>query len=243
MYEFKNKKIWISGASRGIGRACALAFSELGASVHLVARSEKDLKKTAKDCQKNVTFEILDVTDTKAVERSFKTMGPIHVAVNSAGTEGKWSAISKLSLEDFDNVMDVNVRSLWNCLKFQVENMRQNKVNGSIVNISSLAGVVAFPNESPYVTSKHAIIGLTKALALESIAYGIRINNVAPGGVNTEMLKRLNMDIKAASKAHPIGRIARPEEIADAVMYLASDKASFVVGHTLVVDGGYSISG
>lgn len=242
MFDFKNKKVWVSGASRGIGAACAEAFARAGAHVHLVARTESDLKKVVKACGKNATYEVLDLSDFKSIEKSFKKLGPIDIAINNAGLDGKWENISKLSLQDFDDVMDVNVRSLWLCLKLQVDNMRKNKIKGNIVNVASISGIVAFPDETPYVTSKHAVVGLTKAMALEHIGAGIRINCVAPGGVDTDMIRR-HMNPKDAGRAHPIGRLAQTSEIADTVLFLASDKASFVVGHTLVVDGGYSISG
>ena len=132
--------------------------------------------------------------------------------IRDAGIEGKWENISKLSLKDFDDVMNINVRSMWLCSKFQIENMKKNKRQGAIINIASIAGIIGFPNETPYAAAKHAVIGLTKGLALKQIGSGIRVNAIAPGGVDTEMFRR-HMDPKDAGPAHPIGRLAEPSEM------------------------------
>jgi NAD(P)-dependent dehydrogenase (short-subunit alcohol dehydrogenase family) len=138
--------------------------------------------------------------------------------------------------------MNVNVKGVWLCMKYEIPEMIRTGGGGAIVNMSSGAGLIGFPQMPIYIASKHAVLGLTKSAALEYAKSGIRINAVAPGGVETDMLKRADEDnkqfVETLKSMHPIGRIGKPEEIANAVVWLLSDKASFVLGHTLLVDGG-----
>jgi NAD(P)-dependent dehydrogenase (short-subunit alcohol dehydrogenase family) len=142
----------------------------------------------------------------------------------------------------FDRIMNVNVKGVWLSMKYEIPQMIRTG-GGAIVNMSSGAGVIGFPQMPIYIASKHAVLGLTKSAALEYAKSGIRINAVAPGGVETDMLKQAAEDnkqfVETLRSMHPIGRIADPEEIANAVVWLLSDKASFVLGHTLLVDGGF----
>ena len=143
--------------------------------------------------------------------------------------------------EKFDQIMNTNVRGVWLSMKYVIPEMISNS-GGAIVNNSSVAGIMGFPQMAIYIASKHAVLGLTKSAALEYAKSGIRINAIAPGGVETEMANRVNESnpqwLETLTSMHPIGRIADPEEIANAVLWLLSEKASFVLGHTLLVDGG-----
>ena len=145
------------------------------------------------------------------------------------------------TVEEFDQIMNVNVRGVWLSMKYEIPQIIKSG-GGAIVNNSSVAGIMGFPQMAIYIASKHAVIGLTKSAALEYAKSGIRINAIAPGGVITEMTNRVNEDnpqfLETLTSMHPIGRLANPEEIANAVVWLLSGKASFVIGHTLLVDGG-----
>ena len=145
------------------------------------------------------------------------------------------------TVEEFDQIMNINVRGVWLSMKYEIPQIIKSG-GGAIVNNSSVAGIMGFPQMAIYIASKHAVIGLTKSAALEYAKSGIRINAIAPGGVITEMTNRVNEDnpqfLETLTSMHPIGRLANPEEIANAVVWLLSGKASFVIGHTLLVDGG-----
>ena len=145
------------------------------------------------------------------------------------------------TVEKFDQIMNINVRGVWLSMKYEIPEMIKSG-GGAIVNNSSVAGIMGFPQMAIYIASKHAVLGLTKSAALEYAKSGIRINAIAPGGVITEMANRVNEDnpqfLETLTSMHPIGRLANPEEIANAVVWLLSEKASFVLGHTLIVDGG-----
>ena len=152
--------------------------------------------------------------------------------------------LTEQTVEEFDQIMNINVRGVWLSMKYEIPAMIKNGVGvgGAIVNNSSVAGIIGFPLMAIYIASKHAVLGLTKSAALEYAKSGIRINAVAPGGVDTDMVERLTEDDKqwreTSTSMHPIGRLSNPEEVANAVAWLLSDKASFVLGHTLLVDGG-----
>jgi NAD(P)-dependent dehydrogenase (short-subunit alcohol dehydrogenase family) len=178
------------------------------------------------------------------VEHAVKTCGRLDIAFNNAGIEGE----VKPTLIDhtegsFDAIMDINVKGVWLSMKYEIPQML--KVGGgAIVNCSSVAGVIGFPGIGIYSASKHAVIGLTKAAALEFSARGIRVNAVNPAVIDTEMVDRLadGMNVKKddLTTFHPIGRIGRVEEVAEAVLWLCSDKASFVTGHSMMIDGGFT---
>lgn len=243
---FQNKTVLITGAGSGIGKAIALAFAKEKANLILIGRNQARLELLNQECAAlGVAVETfsIDVTNENQVRDFFAENKKFEVAVNNAGIEGKIGDTTELTLKDYDEVMNTNVRGLWQFLQAEVTVMRQNQIKGSIVNISSVAGLLAFPNSSLYAASKHAVIGLTKAVALEQIRFGIRVNTVCPGAIHTPMLERIMGPDKVQGilKNQPIGRIANPSEVADAVVYLASEKASYVVGHSMVVDGGISI--
>ena len=176
------------------------------------------------------------------VEKTVKVYGRLDYAFNNAGIEEAMTPLVEQTSNIFDQIMSINVKGIWLSMKYEIPEMIRNGGGGAIVNMSSAAGVMGFPQMPVYIASKHAVLGLTKSAALEYASSGIRINAIAPGGVETDMAKRLADDnhqfLDTLTSIHPIGRIAQSEEIANAVVWLLSDKASFVLGHTLLVDGG-----
>jgi NAD(P)-dependent dehydrogenase (short-subunit alcohol dehydrogenase family) len=172
------------------------------------------------------------------VEKTVKQYNRLDYAFNNAGIEEKTTPLVDQASEVFDQIMNVNVKGVWLSMKYEIPEMIRTG-GGAIVNTSSGAGVIGYPQMPIYIASKHAVLGLTKSAALEYAKSGIRINAIAPGVVETEMVERVDKQlIESLKSITPIGRIGDPQEIANAVVWLLSDKASFVLGHTLLVDGG-----
>jgi NAD(P)-dependent dehydrogenase (short-subunit alcohol dehydrogenase family) len=222
----------VTGGSSGIGRATAVALAkEERAKVVVAARREKEGEETAqlvKEAGSDCIFVRTDVTnedDVRAlVEKTIETYGRLDYAVNNAGFDEAETTLVEETSSDFDKIMNVNVRGVWLCMKYEIPKMIQRGA-GSIVSMSSGAGVIGIPQTPIYDVSKHAVLGLTKSAAIGYANSGIRINAVAPGLVNTDMIASIDKQFMETLKSmHPIGRIADPEEI--------------VVGHTLLVDGG-----
>jgi NAD(P)-dependent dehydrogenase (short-subunit alcohol dehydrogenase family) len=238
----------VTGGNSGIGRATAIALAREGAKVTVAARRVSEGEETVrliKEAGSDGIFVKTDVANendvSSLVEKTVDTYGRLDYAVNNAGIGEKMTPLVEQTSEKFDQIMNTNVRGTWLSLKYEVQEMMKNG-GGAIVNMSSGAGLVGFPQMPVYIASKHAVLGLTKSAALEYAKSGIRINAIAPGGVETEMLMQTIGDdhqfLETFKSMHPIGRIGTPEEIANAVVWLLSDKASFVLGHTLLVDGG-----
>jgi NAD(P)-dependent dehydrogenase (short-subunit alcohol dehydrogenase family) len=238
----------VTGGNSGIGRATAIALAREGAKVTVAARRASEGEETVrliKEAGSDAIFVKTDVTienDIRSlVEKTVDTYGRLDYAVNNAGIGEKMTPLVEQTSEKFDQIMNTNVRGTWLSIKYGIPEMIKNG-GGAIVNTSSGTGLVGFPQMSVYIASKHAVLGLTKSAALEYAKSGIRINAIAPGGVETDMLIQTVGDdhrfLETFRSMHPIGRIGRPEEIANAVLWLLSDKASFVLGHTLLVDGG-----
>ena len=240
------RQILITGAASGIGKAAAILFAEYGATLMLVDRDEA-VREVA-DGISGAHSSIADVTDSAAMADIIASFPKLDGAFNNAGIEGLGGAmvpVGDYPDEEFDQVMSVNVRGLWTCLKAELPALQANG-GGAIVNTSSVMGWLAAPGMSAYVSSKHAVIGLTRAVALDAAPLGVRVNAVLPGAVETPMLTERGFKQNPgfadfAATAHPLGRIAKPEEVAEAAAWLLSSKASFVTGHTLAVDGGMSI--
>ena len=251
MKEFEGKVALVTGGGSGIGRATALAFARDGAQVVIGNRNVQRGEETVsmiRDAGGTASFKRTDVlvaAEVKAlVDHAVTTYGQLDVAFNNAGIEGEVKPTLVDQTEaNFDAVMGVNVKGVWLSMKYEIPRMLD-QGGGAIVNCSSVAGVIGFPGLGIYVASKHAVIGLTKTAALEFSARGIRINAVNPAVIDTEMVDRftdgMNMKKDDLTTFHPIGRLGRVEEVAEAVLWLCSGKASFVTGHSLIIDGGFT---
>lgn len=251
MKRFVGKTALVTGGTGGIGRATALAFARDGAKVAIVGRREPEGRETVRLIQSDggdAVFIQADVSrraDARMMVReTIKQYGRLDLVFNNAGVDGKPGNIPEQTEENFDFVMDINVKGLWLSMKYEIPALLESG-GGAIVNNSSVMGLVGSAGMAIYSASKHAVIGLTKSAALEFAKQRIRVNAVAPGGVQTDMLDRVtggpHTEYRAKMAAfHPIGRIAAPEEITGAVLWLCSDEASFVTGQVLTVDGGFT---
>ena len=249
MYDFEGKVALITGGGAGIGRATALAFANAGAKVAIGNRSVENGEETVALIEKaggTALFQRTDVTVATGVEalvaRAVREFGALDCAFNNAGLLSQLDMIPDASDDDFDRVMAVNAKGVWLAMKYELRQM-QKQGRGVIVNNASAVGVVGSGRGlAGYVASKHAVVGLTKAAALENARLGIRVNVVAPAVVETDMgasfASGLRITMEDFGRAHPIGRVGRPDEVANAVLWLCSSDASFVTGHTLMVDGG-----
>ena len=250
MKEFEGKVAVVTGGGSGIGRATAIAFAREGAKVVIGNRNVQRGEETVsmiRDAGGTASFKRTDVlvaADIEAlVDYAVKTYDRLDVAFNNAGIEGDVGPLVEQTEANYDAVMDINVKGVWLSMKYEIPRMLK-QGGGAIVNCSSVAGLIGFPGVAIYIASKHAVIGLTKTAALEYSAQGIRINAVNPAVIDTEMVDRfatgLNMKKDDLSTLHPIGRIGRVEEVAEAVLWLCSERASFVTGHSLIIDGGFT---
>jgi NAD(P)-dependent dehydrogenase (short-subunit alcohol dehydrogenase family) len=248
--EFEKEVALVTGGGSGIGRATALAFAREGAQVVIGNRNVQRGEETVAMIKKaggTASFKKTDVLVTKdigaLVNHAVKEFGGLDLAFNNAGVEGDVAPLVEQTEANYDAVMDVNVKGVWLSMKYEIPRMLE-RGGGAIVNCSSVAGLIGFPNMSIYMASKHAVIGLTKVAALEYSAQGIRINAVNPAVIDTEMVDRLadalSMKKDDLVTFHPIGRLGQAEEVAQAVVWLCSKKSSFVTGHSLVVDGGFT---
>ncbi len=244
------KTALITGGSSGIGKATAIAFAEAGAKVAIADISETGGEETV-DLIHQIGGEAIfiqtDVSSAKQVRELIKKVvavyGSIDCAVNNAGIEGVRTSTVAYSEENWDKTIDINLKGVWLCMKYQIPYMREIG-GGAIVNMASIAGLrSALPGFSAYTASKHGLIGLTKAAAVEYGRAGIRVNAVCPGFIETPMVsenkERLAEIENWIETAVPIGRLGTPEEVAETVIWLCSPAASFITGHALVVDGGF----
>jgi NAD(P)-dependent dehydrogenase (short-subunit alcohol dehydrogenase family) len=246
----KNQVVLITGALTGIGHATAVAFAREGAKIVVSGRHDdkgEQLVAELRGLDVEAEFIRADVRKEEEVKalisKTVKRFGRIDVAVNNAGTEGKTVPITDQTAESFSQVFDTNVLGVLLCLKYEMRAMREQKA-GSIVNLSSVAGQRGFAGASIYVASKHAVEGLTKVAALEGVEFGFRVNSVAPGPIDTEMVTRFTgtEENKAALIGGvPMNRIGKPEEVAAVILFLASPKAAFITGASFAVDGGVSL--
>ena len=250
MKEFDGKVALVTGGGSGIGRATALAFAREGARVVIGNRNVQRGEETVsmiRDAGGTASFRRTDVlvaTDVEAlVDHAISKYGGLDLAFNNAGFEGDVRPLVEQTENNYDAVMDINVKGVWLSMKYEIPRILE-RGGGAIVNCASVAGLIGFPGIGIYVASKHAVIGLTKNAAVEYSAQGIRINAVNPAVIDTEMSDRVianaNLTKEDLSTLHPIGRIGRAEEVAEGVLWLCSGRASFVTGHSLLVDGGFT---
>jgi NAD(P)-dependent dehydrogenase (short-subunit alcohol dehydrogenase family) len=248
--QHNDKVALVTGAASGIGRATALAFAQSGVKVVLADISGEAGESAAAEIEKQTgvptSFVKCDVSKSADVERmvrhAVERFGRIDYAFNNAGTEGMQAATAECSEENFDRTVAIDLKGTWLCMKYEIPQMLK-QGGGAIVNCSSIAGLVGFPSIPAYVASKHGVIGLTKTAALEYAKTNIRVNAVCPGVIHTPMVDRFvgghTEVMQALTAGEPIGRIGEPSEIADAVLYLCSARASFVTGVALPADGGW----
>jgi NAD(P)-dependent dehydrogenase (short-subunit alcohol dehydrogenase family) len=247
---FENKVALVTGAASGLGLATARAFAESGASVVLADWNQEAAQSAAQELTNkgHKTLAVrCDVSNDAQVEAMVKqtvaTFGRLDAAYNNAGVQNVLAETADTTREDYDRVMGINLQGLWSCMKFELQQMRK-QGSGTIVNCSSLGGLVGGAERGIYHAAKHGVIGFTKSAALEYAARGIRINAVCPGLIWTPMADQMvaagqGEALKAIEKSIPMGRVGRPEEIADAVLWLCSDAASYVTGQSISVDGGF----
>lgn len=246
----EEKVVIITGGSFGIGKATAIEFAKRGAKV-VIADWIEDYS-TLEQIEEGggtAIFVKCDVSNTSdvagMVSHTVKTFGRLDYAVNNAGIEGLTALTHECTEANWDKTISINLKGIWLCMKHELPLMLQ-QGHGAIVNIASVAGLIGFPGLPAYVASKHGIIGLTKTAALENAKLGIRINAVCPGVIKTPMIDRTTGKDKAVEKKYedmePMGRMGRPEEVAEAILWLCSDAASFVTGHAMTVDGGWIAS-
>lgn len=239
----------ITGAGSGIGRASALTFAREGAKVAVADRLVDGGQETVRMVEAaggTASFIEVDVSDAASVEAmvnaTVETYGRIDCAYNNAGIEGQVAPTDSYADDMFDKVIAVNLTGVWLCMKYEIPRLLEHG-GGAIVNTASGAGLIGVAGLSAYVASKHGVIGLTKTAALEYAKSGIRVNAVCPGLIQTPMVERLTADQPQLGEAlvamEPVGRTGRPEEIAESVVWLCSDAASFVTGHAMSVDGGF----
>jgi len=244
-FRLEGRHALVTGAGRGIGVAIATALAQNGAHVHLAARSADEVGEVAEALHRSgwrASPLKLDVLDTEAVQAAIDALPVLSVLVNNAGTN-RPKPIAEVSLDDFDAVFDLNVRALYVATQAVVRRMLAAGTGGSIINISSQMGHVGGPNRSLYCGSKHAVEGITKALAVELAPKGIRVNSIAPTFIETAMTRPYFevpgfKDSVLAKIA--LGRLGQVEDIMGAVAYLASDASALVTGTSLVVDGGWT---
>ncbi|KQT62569.1 MULTISPECIES: glucose 1-dehydrogenase [unclassified Aureimonas] len=245
---FAGKVALVTGAANGIGRATALAFAVEGARVAILDRSEDSLRSTA-DAIRNAGGEVLvlacDVSHPQEVEvavaRVVERFGRLDCAFNNAGVENEAAPLHEIELEEWDRILGINLRGTFVCMKHEIAQMLR-QGGGVVVNTSSGAGVRGVAGGASYSASKHAMIGMTKSAALDYAKRNIRVNCVLPGNIDTEMMDRFtDGDIQKAIDLEPVGRLGKPEEIAEAVLWMCSDLGAFVTGASIAVDGGWSL--
>ena len=247
-HRFTEKVVFITGAASGIGRAAALAFAAEGARVAMADRTEEtleDLRAEIEAAGGEVLAIRCDVSLPEEVEaaitRTVERFGRLDCAFNNAGVENRATPVHEIDLDEWDRILDINLRGTFLCMKYELAQMvRQG--GGVVVNTSSGAGIRGVAGGAAYAASKHAIIGLTRSAALDYARQNIRVNAILPGNIETPMMDRFTGgDVQKAIDLEPVGRLGKPEEIAEAVLWMCSDLGGFVTGAATVIDGGWSL--
>jgi NAD(P)-dependent dehydrogenase (short-subunit alcohol dehydrogenase family) len=246
--QFKSKTALVTGASSGIGKSTAELYAREGANVVVSDIDEKNGIALAEAINKNggtaifVKADVSKPDDCKSlVEQTVKHFGRLDFACNNAGIGGEQNPVADYSLDNWDKVIAVNLSSVFYCMKYEIKAMLETG-GGSIINMASILGNVAFENSAAYVAAKHGVLGLTKNAAIEYAKKNIRVNSVGPAFIHTPLIAALEANKEVYNylvSLHPIGRLGKPEEVAELVIWLSSDKASFVTGSYYPVDGGY----
>ncbi|HEY6387995.1 MAG TPA: SDR family oxidoreductase [Candidatus Acidoferrum sp.] len=247
--ELQGKVGLITGGTSGIGRDTAVLFAKAGAKVVVAGRRETEGQETVDQVRAaggDALFVKADVSRAAEVQalvqKTVEKFGRLDVAFNNAGIEGNWKPITEQSEEDWDSVIDINLKGVWLCLKFEIKQMLKQGGGGAIVNMASIGGLMGGAGAATYNASKHGVIGLTKSAALENASRGIRVNAVCPAVIETAMGDRLFRDPqinKRVLRLHPIGRFGTSREVAEGVVWMCSERASFMTGQNLVLDGGF----
>jgi NAD(P)-dependent dehydrogenase (short-subunit alcohol dehydrogenase family) len=249
---FQGKVALVTGGTTGIGRATAITLGAAGVKVVFSGRRDAEGEVTTKLIHETgaeclyVHSDASNEEDIKAlVQKTIETYGRLDCAFNNAGIESPAKPLHEHSIEEFDNLMAINVRGLFLCMKYEIQHMLT-QGSGVIVNNSSTQGLFSYPGNSLYTASKHAVMGLTRSAALDYAKQGIRINAVNPGSITTELLdrafKQLGISADDVKSLVPMGRVGQAEEVAQAVVFLCSDAASYITGQPLVIDGGFTVS-
>jgi NAD(P)-dependent dehydrogenase (short-subunit alcohol dehydrogenase family) len=249
--DFNGKVALVTGAAAGMGLATARAFAEAGAAVVVADFKEEAVESAAKKLvdaghkAMSVRCDVSDDAQVEAmVERAVAEFGRLDAAFNNAGVMAHIAPTAESTREEWDRVISINLRGVWSCMKYELRQM-QRQGTGAIVNNASVGALTGKPGISSYIASKHGVVGLTRTAALEYIKYGIRVNAINPGLIDTQIARDVvSGDEKAyaeIAKNVPIGRAGAPDEIASTVLFLCSPAASYVVGHALTVDGGMTV--
>jgi NAD(P)-dependent dehydrogenase (short-subunit alcohol dehydrogenase family) len=239
----------VTGGTSGIGRETSILFAKAEAKVVVAGRREVEGKETIeliRGAGGEGLFVKTDVSRAVEVEelvrKTVEKFGRLDIAFNNAGIEGNWIPTVDQAEEDFDRLIAINLKGVWLCLKYEMQQMLKQGTGGAIVNMASIAGLIGANGASSYCASKHGVVGLTKCAALETARNGIRVNVVCPAVVESPMEERLYGEPEFRNFAiglHPVGRFGKPREIAEAVVWMCSDRASFMTGQSLILDGGF----
>jgi NAD(P)-dependent dehydrogenase (short-subunit alcohol dehydrogenase family) len=247
----ENKVALITGGTTGIGRDTAVLFAKEGAKVAFTGRRELEGQQTLElvcGAGGDGLFLKSDVSKAadvqSAVQKTVEKYGRLDLAFNNAGVEGVWVPLAEQTEENWDYVHGINLKGLWLCLKYEIQQMLKQGGGGAIVNMSSVAGLIGSPGAGVYIASKHGVLGLTKTAAAECAKQGIRVNAVCPAVIQTDMADRAFSDPEISNRfraLHPLGRFGTPREVSEAVLWLCSDKSSFTTGQYVGIDGGLLI--
>lgn len=249
--DLTGKVALVTGGSSGIGKATALAYAQQGMRVAIVDINEEQANKVACDINSVGGESIAIRADVSKgdqvaaiISKVVDEFGQLDVAFNNAGIDLENTPLAKVEEDTFDKLMAVNVKGVWLCMKYEIEQMLAQGCGGAIVNTASIGGVIGSPRMPIYGATKHAVVSMTKTAAVEYGRKGIRVNSVCPGVINTEMARQaFARDPRReaiATQAHPIGRLGEAEDVANAVLFLSSTESAFILGHQLMVDGGYT---